>query len=350
MKRKITMLILMFSISIFLVSCNNFHEPEEIPKGVDRKKTSTAEIVLSCGELNSEDSVMGAMVLKYSDLVYEKSDGRIYIEIYGSGQLGDERSEMQAVQMGALDIFRANTVGVGDFGAEKLNLFGLPYVFEDRDHLWKVLDSPIGDELKKDLEESNVKMRALGYVEEGSRHFHTTKKSIKSTEDLKGMKLRVAETNILMDTVAALGASPTPISFGELFTSLQTGVVDGAEQPLTGYVSNSFDEVAPNLVLDGHTYSPGILVISEKTWEKLNEEDQEILLECGEELQKYNREYAEKADEELLKELEKKGINITYPDDLSEWQKAVEPIYEKYGSDYLNLIKEIQMMGTEGGK
>lgn len=344
MKRKVLILVVMVIGLFSLSGCNNFHKPESIPETVDNEKISKAEIVLSSGELNSEDSVMGQMLVKYSDLVYKKSNGRIYIEIYASSQLGDERTQMQAVQMGALDIFRANTVFVGDFGADKLNLFALPYLFENRDHLWNVLDSEIGDELLRDLEENNIGMRALGYVEEGSRHFFTAKNSVTKTDDLMGQKLRVSETSILMDTVSALGASPTPISFGELFTSIQTGVVDGAEQPLSGYVSNSFDDVAPNLVLDGHTYSPGLIVISDKTWDKLSKEDQDLLSECAKELEVYNRGYAEKADEDILSDLKSKNINITYPENLSEWQEKVKPIYEKYGKEYLDLIEKIQML------
>ncbi len=316
------------------------------PKTVNKELEKKAEIVLSAGEINPEEHLMGKLLTKYSEIVNEKSNGRIYIEVYAGGQLGDERNEMQAVQMGALDIFRANTVFVGDFGAEKLNLFALPYLFEDREHLWKVLNSPIGDELLNDLENNQLGMIGLGYVEEGSRHFFNTKKPIYDPEDLNGMKLRVSETSILMDTVSALGSSPTPISFGELFTSLQTGVVDGAEQPLSGYFSNSFNEVAPYLILDGHTYSPGMLVISERTWQKLNPEDQKILKEAAKELEGYNRKIVEKEEQEILTELQEHGTTVTKPKDIKEWQNAVQFIYEKYGSEYIDLIEKIRSMGT----
>lgn len=252
---------------------------------------------------------------------------------------------MQAVQMGALDIFRANTVFVGDFGAKKLNLFALPYLFQNREHLWKVLDSPIGGELMNDMVESNLGMRGLAYVEEGSRHFFVANKRVEKPEDLAGLKLRVSETSILLDTVRALGASPTPLSFGELYTSLQTGVVDGAEQPITGYNSNSFYEVAPNFILDSHTYSPGMLVISDRTWNKFSKEDQELLLEAGKELELYNKDFTEEEEASLLQGLKDKGIDVVEPDDLSAWQEKVEPIYEKYGAEYKDLIDEIKSMG-----
>ncbi|MDO4595319.1 MAG: TRAP transporter substrate-binding protein [Tissierellia bacterium] len=345
--KKVISSVYILILMISFTACNTYKKADTNLDTFNTDRAKNAEVVLSAGELNSIDSIMGQMLKKYSDLVYEQSKGRIYIEIYASGQLGDERSQMQAVQMGALDIFRANTVFVGDFGAKKLNLFALPYLFNDREHLWKVLDSPIGKELMQDMIESDISMRGLCYLEEGSRHFFIANKKVEQPDDLKGLKLRVSETSILMDTVKALGASPTPLSFGELYTALQTGVVDGAEQPISGYNSNSFYEVAPNFVLDSHTYSPGMLVISQRSWEKLTKEDQRILMECGKRLEKYNKEFTEAEEERLLEKLKKENVDIFQPKDLSKWQKKVEPIYEKYGKDNQKLIEEIKKMGED---
>lgn len=342
--KKLRRMLALFFTSIVLTSCGSYTEPDVELDTIDTNKANNAEIVLSAGELNSLDSIMGQMLSKYSDLVYEKSNGRIYIEVYASGQLGDERSQMQAVQMGALDIFRANTVFVGDFGAKKLNLFALPYLFDSREQLWKVLDSPIGSELMEDMVESNIGMRGLCYLEEGARHFFVTKKKIENPEDLEGLKLRVSETSILLDTVKALGASPTPLSFGELYTSLQTGVVDGAEQPVTGYVSNSFYEVAPNFVLDAHTYSPGMLVISDRTWEKLSKDDQRLLKECGKELELYNKSFTEDEEQKMLDDLKADGIDVVTPENPEKWRERVKPVYEKYGADYQDIIDKIVEM------
>lgn len=342
--KKFKILILSFLIIFLLTGCNNYKKAEVKLDTFNADKAKKAEIVLSAGELNSIDSIMGQMLKKYSEIVYENSNGRIYIENYTSSQLGDERSQMQAVQMGALDIFRANTVFVGDFGAKKLNLFALPYLFQSREHLWKVLDSDIGKELMSDMEDSKIGMRGLCYLEEGSRHFFSANKKVENPDDLKGLKLRVSETSILMDTVKALGASPTPLSFGELYTAIQTGVVDGAEQPISGYNSNSFYEVAPNFVLDSHTYSPGMLVISDRTWDKLSNEDKKILMDSGKELEKYNKVFVEKEEKDLLESLKEKGADIVVPKDLSQWQKKVKPVYERYGKDYKDLIDKIEAM------
>lgn len=344
MRKKIILFLILCLGITFLSGCNSYTTANTTSDVFNGEKAKNAEITLSAGELNSADSVMGQMLNKYSDIVYQKSNGRIYIETYPSSQLGDERSQMQAVQMGALDIFRANTVYVGDFGAHKLNLFALPYLFQNREHLWTVLDSSIGKDLMNDMVDSDIGMRGICYLEEGSRHFFVSKRKVENPEDLKGLKLRVSETSILMDTVKALGASPTPLSFGELYTALQTGVVDGAEQPISGYSSNSFNEVAPHFVLDGHTYSPGMLVISDKSWNKLSPEDQNLLLECGKELEVYNKNFVEKEEEKILDSLREKGADIVVPKDLSQWQNKVQPVYDKYGKDYSDLINEIKEM------
>ena len=305
--------------------------------------SGSAEIVLKAGEVNPADHIMGRVLTHFSELVSEKSNGRIKVEVYAGGQLGDERTEMQAIQMGALDIFRANTLTAGDFGANKMNLFALPYLFRDRDHLWKVLKSDVGTELLSDIQDSGTGMVAISYTDEGSRNFFT-KKPVEKPEDLKGMKIRVSETSILMDTMKCFGANPTPISYSELYTSLQTGVVDGADQPLAGYASNSFDEVAGNMTLDGHTYSPGLIVVSELTWNKLSPEDQAILKEAASETEDYNKEIAQEDDDKILEQLKADGANIIEVPDKTPWQEMVQPVYEQYAKDYMDIVEEIQGM------
>ena len=299
------------------------------------------KIVLKYGELNPDGNTMTDTAREFAKLVDEKSGGRIEIEIYPASQLGDERTQMQALQMGAIDLFRPNAVSMGDFGAKKMNLFSLPYVFRNRDHLWNVLKSPIGDELLQDVVDSGTKMVGLCYVEEGSRNFFFRENPVTAVADLKGLKIRVPQTQILMDTVNAFGASATPISYSELYSALQTGVVDGAENPPTGYLSNNFYEVAPYYTLDGHTYSPSLIVISEITWKKLSEDDQKVLLDAAKDVQDINRQLAEARDTEALDALKEKGVTISDVDDILEWQAAAKSVHEKYGSDYQELLDAI---------
>ena len=302
-----------------------------------------AEIVLKAGEPNPEGHLLTQAMEHFAELAAEKSDGRIKVEVYPGGQLGDEATSMQSLQMGGLDIYRGSAVNMYDYGAKKMNIFGLPYLFAGREHFWKVMKSDLGREILDDLRESGTGIIGLGYLDEGARNFFT-KDQVTKPEDLKGKKLRVAETSTLMATVDAFGASPTPISFSELYTSLQTGVVDGAEQPLPGYESNSFDEVAKYMVLDGHSYTPGLIVISEITWNKLSEEDQNILKEAASETEDWNRSSAETSEKELMEKLTSQGAVISEPDDITQWQDLVQPVYDEFAADYTDLITEIRAM------
>jgi tripartite ATP-independent transporter DctP family solute receptor len=309
--------------------------------GEQKAADSQKKMVLKYGELNPDNHPMTVAANKFAEIVKTKSNGRIEVQVYPSGQLGDEKTEIQGVQMGAIDFCRANTISLGDYGVKQMNLFALPFVFRDRDHIWKVLDSDIGKDMLDTVQKSGTKMVGIGWMEEGARSFFFRDKEVKSIADLKGLKIRVPQTQIMMDTVAAFGASPTPISYSELYSSLQTGVVDGAENPPTGYVANNFNEVAKYYSLNNHVYSPSVICISEATWSKLSPEDQKLMKDAMKEVEKFNRETSEKADKEAMEQAKKKGAVITDIPDKTEWQNAVKPLYEKYGADFKDLLAKI---------
>jgi tripartite ATP-independent transporter DctP family solute receptor len=302
---------------------------------------SAKTLVLRYGELNPDSHPMTSVAKEFARLVKEKSKGEIVVDIYASGQLGDERTELQGVQMGAIDLTRANAVSLGDFGAKKSNLFSLPYLFRDREHLWKVLNGPIGKEIRDDVAASKTGMVAVAYMEEGQRNFFFRDAPVANLDQIKGKKIRVPQTQILLDTVKAFGASPTPISYSELYSSLQTGVVDGAENPPTGYLANNFFEVAKYYMVDGHTYSPSIMVISELTWNKMSAEQRKVLDEAARETEVFNKNLAEKADADAYVELKKKGAQIITVTDLDKWPKVVDPVYKKYGAEFTDTIQKI---------
>lgn len=300
---------------------------------------------LKYAELNPDGHIMDECGDKFAELVAEKSGGRITIEVYPAGQLGDEKTMYQTIQMGggAIDICRGNTNSLADFGAEKLNLFGLPFVFRDREHLWNVLDSEIGDEFLAEMQEIGSGMVGLFYLDEGSRNFFTKEGiEIHTAADLDGLKLRVPTTEIMTETTTAMGAQSTPISFSELYSALQAGTVDGAEQPHSGYYSNKFAEVAPNYSLTGHTYSPSIILMSENVWNKLDEEAQQILIEAGQEAEAWNKENIEKLDAELLESIKAEGANVIEIEDKSSFQEATKAVVEKYAAGLEDYYEAIQ--------
>lgn len=301
------------------------------------------KIVLKYGELNPETHPMAQGAKRFAELVNKNSGGRIQIDMYFSGQLGDEKSMAQLVQMGGtLDMMRIGSNTLGDFGADKMSLFALPYVFKSRAHMMKVIHSKIGAEILKNVEESNAQMIGLMFFDEGARHFFFRNKVVSKVEDMKNLKIRVPETQILMDTVRAFGASPTPISFSELYSSLQTGVVDGAENPITGYLSGNFFEVGKYYTLDAHTYSPSVMVISKIAWNKLSPRDKKIIINAAKQTEQYVSSQADKLEADAIKQLKAKGTVITDIPNKSEWQKAVAPLYGKYGSKYKNLLDAIK--------
>ena len=304
----------------------------------------TAEITFSYGDVNPFGHVIVNAAEYFRDQLYEKTNGRIWMEIYPSGQLGDDAECYQGMQMGAVDMYRGNASSLTDFGKNQISALALPYIFRDRNHFWDVCTSELGNSILANLQECGTGMVALCFLDEGARNFFTTTKPVTKLADLAGLKIRVQQSALMMDTVAALGASPTPVDYAELYTSLQSGIVDGAENPPASYYSNKFYEVAPYYVLDGHTYSPSVILISEMMWNSLSAEDQAIMREVADMTEVYNRAEIEAADQAAYDSLKANGVQILELEDQEKWVEAMGPVYEKHGKDFLDLIAQIQGM------
>ncbi|NNK19143.1 MAG: TRAP transporter substrate-binding protein [Maribacter sp.] len=289
--------------------------------------------------LDVSHSVHKAMVKMGEDLL-ERSGGRLKLEIYPSQQLGTERECLELLQIGSLDMTKVS-VGVLENFAPKMKVLGLPFLFRDRQHSFNVLDGPIGQELLKEGE--NYWLKGLGYYDAGSRSFYTMKKPIDQPSDLEGQKIRVMESVTAVNMVKALGGSPTPISWGELYTSLQQGVVDGAENnPPSFYLSRHY-EVCKYYSLDEHTVLPDVLLIGTYVWDKLDPQEQAWLTASVKESVKYQRVLWAQAEEEALREVQKAGVQISRPDK-SLFAEKVAGIYKDYEQDteIYPLIKRIQ--------
>lgn len=289
--------------------------------------------------LDVKHSVHLAMVKMKHDLD-SISKGQMRLEIYPSQQLGTERQCLELLQLGALDMTKVS-VGVLENFAPKMKVLGLPFIFRDREHSFQVLDGPIGRQLLD--EGSKYWLKGLGYYDAGSRSFYTKEKPVHKPEDLDGLKIRVMESVTAMDMVSGLGGSPTPISWGELYTSLQQGVVDGAENnPPSFYLSRHY-EVCKYYTLDEHTVLPDVLLVATHSWDKLSEREQKWLKQAVGLSVVHQRKLWAISEKEALEAVQKAGVEIIRPDKTL-FADKIKSDLEKYKSDkeFNTLIKQIQ--------
>ena len=300
------------------------------------------EVTLVMAEVNPLDTIVGQTDTKFKETVEELSGGKIKIDLQASGVLGSENDVLDTMLGGGgtIDISRISAFALTSYGAEKSVLLSIPYTFANRDHFWKFADSELAPEFLMEPHDNGLGVRGLYYGEEGFRHFFTVKE-VKGLDDLKGMKLRVSNDPIMNGMVEGLGASPTVVSFNELYSALQTGVVDGAEQPIANYKSNAFQEVAPNLILDGHTLGAIQVIITDEAWDKLTEEQQNILMEAGKYASDFNRKISEEAENKVLDELKAEGIHVIEVPDITPWQEACKDIIDSSTADNKELYQKI---------
>jgi len=285
--------------------------------------------------LDQTHPVHKAMVF-LSEQVQEESGGSMRVDIYPSEQLGSERECLEQLQFGGLAMTKTSSSPLESFVPE-MKVLGLPYIFRDSEHFWKVLNGDVGVELL--AAGSGVGLKGLCFYDAGARSFYTVDTPIRKPEDLEGLKVRVQESRIAMDMVETMGASPTPISWGELYTSLQQGVVDGAENnPPSVYTSQHY-KICKYYCLDEHARPPDIVLISTVVWESLSPEHQRILQKAADDSVVYERKlWAEKVDESM-EEIKKEGVEIIRPAK-APFRKAVEPMLEAFKGTKIGELAE----------
>jgi len=273
-----------------------------------------------------------------ADIVKEKSEGKVLLQIYPSEQLGSEREMVEQVQLGSIDMVKTSTAPMEGF-VPVMGVYSVPFLFRSADHFWKTLDGEVG---KKMLEASiSVGLRGLCYYDSGSRSFYTKEKPVMTPADLSGMKIRVLQSKTAMDMVSALGASPTPIAWGELYTSLQQGVVDGAENNPPSFYTSRHYEVCKFYSLDEHARIPDILLISEATWKKLSPEVQKLVQDAADESSTLQRKLWQEKTKEALAEVEKAGVKISRPD-LAVFREKLKEMHASYeGTEIGAIMQEI---------
>ena len=297
------------------------------------------KVIKLAHSLDQSHSVHKAMVYMAEQLD-KKSDGNLNIQIYPGGQLGSEREALELLQIGSVGITKVSSAVMEGF-VEDFKVLGLPYLFDSKEHMFSVLDGEIGQALLKTGEE--VWLRGLCFYDAGSRSFYTKDKPINEPSDLNGLKIRVMKSITAMEMVKALGGSPTPISWGELYTALQSGVVDGAENnPPSFYLSHHY-EVCKYYSIDEHTRVPDVLLISKTIWDKLSDQEKIWIQEAANESAVFQRKLWMKSEKVALEEVKKAGVEIVYPDK-SKFVDMVAPLYDELIIDpkLKNLVTAIK--------
>jgi tripartite ATP-independent transporter DctP family solute receptor len=308
-------------------------------------------MIMSCGPLEQgkvlklahgldpSHPVHSAMVYM-ADRCKEISEGELTIEIYPSGQLGSEQQCVELLQIGSLAITKVSAAVMESF-TEDFKVLGLPYVFRSREHSFKVLDGEIGDELL--LSTVPFLIRGLCFYDAGSRSFYTIDRSINHPDDLKGLKIRVMKSITAMEMVKAQGGSPTPISWGELYTALQSGVVDGAENNPPSFYTSHHYEVCKYYSINEHTMVPDVLIVSQKVWKKLTEQEKKWLQQAADDSVPVQRKLWADSEKESLAIVQREGVTVTYPDK-KPFAEKVEALLESYRDDekIFDLITRIK--------
>lgn len=267
------------------------------------------------------------------------SGNKMSIEIYPSGVLGGETECLEQLQNGSLALTKTSTAPLEGF-VQEMQVFGLPYVFRDSNHFWDVLTGPIGEELLK--KPVSRKLLGLCYYDSGSRNFYSTKKAIRTPDDLKGMKIRVQNSPVAIRMIEVFGGSATPISFGELYTALAQGTVDGAENNVPSFVTSRHFEVSKFFTLNAHTRVPDIVLMSSIIWDSLSDQEKIWLQKAANESSIYQRKLWAETTENDLKQVKATGVEIIEPD-LEAFMRKAEPIYKDFdGTPVSSLLERIR--------
>lgn len=300
------------------------------------------KVTLVYAEVNPLDTIVGQTGSHFKEKVEELSGGSVVVDVQASGVLGSENDVLDAILGGStsIDISRISAFALTSYGCNKSKLLSIPFTFNNRAHFWNFANSDLAPEFLNEPQELGLPVRGLFYGEEGFRHFFTVK-PVAAIGDLKGMKLRVSNDPVMNGMVEGLGANPTVVAFGELYSALQTGVVDGAEQPIANYKSNAFPEVANNLILDGHTLGAVQAVITDNAWGKLTANQQAAVMAAAADTQKFNADLSETAENKVLEELRSSGCNVVDVDDKTPWQEACAKVIKDNTSDQAELYQKL---------
>jgi len=302
---------------------------------------AACEITLRSSDTHPDGYPTVEAVKYMGTLLTERSGGRICVEVFHSAQLGEEKDTIEQTRFGVIDM---NRVSLGPFNnlIEETKVVSLPFIFRSTDHMHRVMDGPVGDGILAAFQPHDL--IGLGFYDGGSRSFYNSEKPITSMADLAGMNMRVMQSDIFVDMMTAMGANATPLPYGEVYSAIQTGVIDGAENNWPSFESSGHYEVAGYYTLNQHLIVPEVLVMAKAAWEKLSAEDQALVRQAAKDSVPHMRELwtaREKVSEEKVRAA---GVEIITDIDKTPFIEAMVPVYEKHvTTDKLkDLVARIQ--------
>ncbi len=309
--------------------------------GLAAPAAMAADKVMKCGIVTNKDRSLSKGLVEFGKILEKETGGSIKVQVFTDGVLGGDRQTLEGLQMGTIHCTSVSTGPIAAF-VPQFDVFDLPFLFKDKATAFKVVDGPLGQELLDKL--PAVGMVGFNYWENGFRHLTNNKREVKTLEDIKGLKVRTLESKIHVDTWKQLGANPTPMSFSQLYTGLEQGVVDGQENPFGNVVANKFYEVQKYLTTTGHVYNASPFLLSKKFYDGLSDKEKEAVKKAAKEAQAFQRAENDKEDTTSAAALQAKGmkINALNPGEQQKIVAALKPVYDKYsetlGKDLVNRL------------
>ena len=304
---------------------------------------AAAQTTVKIGYATTPQSHYGVGTTVFCEEVEKRTAGRYKCQQFPNAALGGEREMIEAVQLGTLDIVNTSTGPVGNFVPE-VNIVDIPFLFRDYDHARKVLDGPIGDELRAKFPPKGL--IALAWTENGFRHMTNSKRPIVKPEDAKGLKIRSMQNKVHIQAFQSIGIQPTPMAFPELFTALQQGTVDGQENPIPVILSAKFAQVQKHLSLTGHVYSPALLIMSPALWNKLSDADKKAFIDAAKAGSAAQRRKVNEDEKNGIDELRKAGMNVVTNVDGAAFRAAMTPVWaefaKQFGADAIKRIQDVK--------
>lgn len=321
--------------------------PAELPAptdGVDH--TQGDEVVLRVADTQPESTALVQHIRMFGDILEEVTDGRITVEIFPAGMMGPQPTVLQQLQMGALDILRTDAAVLHDFGVESMGVLGLPFLFEDKAHAERALYSELGDRFLQDIIDADIGVVPLGWLIEPPRQMFFRDARVETLPDMAGILIRTPENELFLSTMEAFGASATAIPMSDVYTSLQTGVVDAAENTLDTFNANRFDEVTQYITMTNHILNVCPMMISTITWNSLSDSDQQLLLDTWAiALAAYDT-FAIQNDIDAMTLARDNGVEIIEVADRDAWIAAVASVHQQFGAGFEDVIQAILDMAS----